>query len=779
MNNAQYGGNNRVDNGGESEVKAKDVTLSDYRKEYESTVGSGGIANGNRMENIPSSWWFWKSTQDGELNGNGIKNQEAQGGTSANPQVDKIGSTNNNNSNNNNNNVQEELNTGMQAAVSQPAESAAQVAVPLVSESVPAPVSVPVAAEQHSPQLQQMQDESNGRMNWVSWINPVPIVSAAFSYVYADNTGPTQQSRTILPNELSSVVNSNEITSDAGSSHIQEQDNSNNNGYLTWITPWSYWQKNKGESAADTTEELAERSMYSSVDSAEIANDAKKALTNNINGNNGSSYWGFHSKPNKTKKFFGELAVVGTGSENHPARMVNPPITFLENQERLLNDARNRDEVKPLIVPNMNENYRNITFKTKTRIILSKNKFLNEKLHFKKETHLYRLSPKEQLLSNKKMKKAVIIGLHGFYPIKMVKTLIGRQTGTASTFVNMATAALWDWCASNDCDIDLDTIALEFDGKISEGCENLIKLLNKNWIDVIKNCDFLYIVSNSQSCIVATHLLEKLVEQKIILSANQKVSMLNMDGIFQGPFNNLDSKLILKNYSPLENGTLNEVFNFQKNLSFESSKLISSLNRILQTDANVKISFIGSISDCFVPLYSSLFLNIDHPNIFRCCYVDANSNEEDTPKFLIELINILLFLKNVGYPDNHLVFELSESLAGTVTGKYPDDFYENKDIYVLGIKNCLETTDLIDEHTCENIDMNFDSKTLNKNPYYLPYFLKSFLNQLDTLGNDKNIRGKELKAKLLAVFAEWNPKSKKFKDLKYAIDVIYTEGSFI
>ena len=122
------------------------------------------------------------------------------------------------------------------------------------------------------------------------------------------------------------------------------------------------------------------------------------------------------------------------------------------------------------------------------------------------KTHLFRAHIPRQV------KKAVAIGVHGFFPMRIVRTVLGEPTGTSIRFAQSAAAAIKRWAEQNGVEIEVETVALEGEGKVADRVEMLWKLLEK-WMDHVKNADFIMIGAHSQGVVVGLQLLARMIEQ--------------------------------------------------------------------------------------------------------------------------------------------------------------------------------------------------------------------------------------------------------------------------
>lgn len=368
--------------------------------------------------------------------------------------------------------------------------------------------------------------------------------------------------------------------------------------------------------------------------------------------------------------------------------------------------------------------------------------------------HLYRRSPQA-------VRKVVVIGVHGFFPMKMLRSIIGEPTGTSMKFADEAAKAFEEWGKTNGVeDIVVEKIALEGEGKVFSRVDGLYKLL-MNWMDHIQEADCILFAAHSQGTPVAAHLLARLVAEGHM--ENKKLGLIGMAGISLGPFAGMDQNLMVRAYSSIESSSLKELFQFQDLSSVHSRKYIESLRTIIAH--NAKIVFVGSINDQLVPLYSSTCVHVSHPNILRAVYIDGST--EFSPVFLSGLVSLALRLRNLGGSDHNLVKELSGSLAGSLRGGGHSRIYHEPRVYELAIRHLLETTDpdptlpLVVDHTF----------TVPPKQYHNPYLLPWSLHGLCT---EASVRPKlrPLLTRLVRDFREWNPESKVLKEVKYRLSAV-------
>ena len=188
-----------------------------------------------------------------------------------------------------------------------------------------------------------------------------------------------------------------------------------------------------------------------------------------------------------------------------------------------------------------------------------------------------------------RIKKAVAIGIHGFFPAPILQKVLGQPTGTSIRFANAAAAAIKDWSAARGYEPEIEQIALEGEGFIAERVNSLWKLL-LNWIDHIKAADFILFACHSQGVPVTIMLVAKLIQFGCVSAT--RIGICAMAGVNMGPFIEYKTKY----FGP----TAAELFEFSNPKSLVSQMYLASLNEVLRY--GVRIVYIGSIDDQLVSL---------------------------------------------------------------------------------------------------------------------------------------------------------------------------------
>lgn len=402
----------------------------------------------------------------------------------------------------------------------------------------------------------------------------------------------------------------------------------------------------------------------------------------------------------------------------------------------------------------------------------------------KKENHLYK-QPLIEIRNNKrrKLNKIVIISIHGFLPTKFVRAIIGQNTGNSIRFATHASKAVLKWLSQDNpgfkiSDYDIETIALEGEGKINDRVEKLYKLLD-NWMDMLDKSDFIFFISHGQATPVAINLMAKLLHEHLHWHYWKKLGLLSMSGLQLGPFMGLDTKIVTRAFTSMENEIIRELFEFQKPYSKLSLQLNESMKILMKN--NVKVTFSASVTDQFIPLSSSLALQFAHPNIHRNIFhakseiqtvmdttTPSNVSDSSNAPFLTNLLIIICMMKNVGKDfDYNIIRELSDKFNLEGTPKGHCKLFDDEQVYMESIQYCLETTDLIHSQELSiNILKPLDSASFHS---LLPWNIRSLFQDLVQI---KHIGSVKLIEELLFRFKAWQPTPKQWKDIKYCLDVL-------
>lgn len=253
---------------------------------------------------------------------------------------------------------------------------------------------------------------------------------------------------------------------------------------------------------------------------------------------------------------------------------------------------------------------------------------LGRLIHYKKEpgnNHVHLVSNPPQI------KKAIAIGIHGYFPAPFIRTVIGQPTGTSVKFADMAAKAIRKWTADFGYNCEVEKIALEGEGRISERGELLWKLL-LNWIDDLRKADFILISCHSQGVPVAVMLVAKLISFGCVNAA--RIGICAMAGVNMGPFVDYRSRWI--------SGSAGELFDF----SNPNSQVSQDYSTALETALNfgVRIVYIGSIDDQLVSLevcYNSIIGRLFSSPLRQECMINYSFSLLHSPPSRIHTFSAL------------------------------------------------------------------------------------------------------------------------------------------
>ncbi|EEA28329.1 hypothetical protein TMatcc_003340 [Talaromyces marneffei ATCC 18224] len=347
-------------------------------------------------------------------------------------------------------------------------------------------------------------------------------------------------------------------------------------------------------------------------------------------------------------------------------------------------------------------------------------------------------------------KKALAIGVHGYFPAQYLRTVLGQPTGTSLKFSTMAAKAIHQWADSHGYHCDVEKIALEGEGRIAERVDLLWKLLLK-WIEEIRKAEFIMFACHSQGVPVTIMLVAKLIAFGCLDAA--RVGVCAMAGVNLGPFPDYKSRFI--------GGSAGELFDFAHPTTKVSRDYEDALKTAL--DFGVRISYVGSIDDQLVSLESSLFVPVSHPYIYRAVFVDGRVH---APSFLSHLVGFALKLRNLGIQDHGLIRELSAPLVGSlVGGEGHSRLHDEENIYYTAVQFALETSTITSPPPSLHIQRH--NLTLTPNPYILPFALRGLLEE-DYVRHELH----EESLELLRQFDEWKPATKVLRDVKFRLEGI-------
>lgn len=353
------------------------------------------------------------------------------------------------------------------------------------------------------------------------------------------------------------------------------------------------------------------------------------------------------------------------------------------------------------------------------------------------------------------VKSAVVIGVHGYFPAKITRKVLGEPTGTSQKFASEAAKVV----KLQHPRAHVTEIALDGEGLISDRIEELYKQLKRYKLP-LQQADLIFFAAHSQGTVVSLSLADHLLSDELFNPKLQRLCVLSMAGALLGPMPGMDQSLAMKAISRIEHASLVELFELQRSDSSPSTVLRDSLTKVL--DAGAKLVLVGSADDQLVPLYSALATNLQHPNVFRAVYLDGATASEVGHQVVEPLLELACRQFNAGASDHGVVRELSELLAGQLVSGGHSKLYSYDEVYKLALRIATYTTQ--PRHSVPEFTSHDIRDDISKNPFVLPWSVRALL-------SDAN-RSDQLRPFVQALvkdIQEWKPEKKQLKDLKYRL----------
>ncbi|OJT14551.1 hypothetical protein TRAPUB_8884 [Trametes pubescens] len=386
--------------------------------------------------------------------------------------------------------------------------------------------------------------------------------------------------------------------------------------------------------------------------------------------------------------------------------------------------------------------------------------------------------------------RVVVIGVAGWSPGAVTRTLAGGLPSSSSKFVDMTAQALERFAEENGFKFKKITrMPLEGDGTIRKKVLRVYKHLinNEEWMEDLHAADVIFVASHSQGAIISTHLVDRLIEDGHILTSRsvdvlaksvaslaaggaaavpatqaQKVCLLALCGIHLGPLRYLKTSSLLQPYIQyVENPAARELFEFQDTESKLSKNYVGALRNIM--DHGAKVVYVASLNDQVVPIYSGLFTAASHPRILRALYIDNDAYHSSD--FLSNLLILLIRILNAGLSDRGLLAHLSEATAGTLSGVGHSSAYEEPATYSLAVKYFFMTND--GTNADAELIINPFNAVEEQNDYEIPWLLR------DMIADNKiaHFFAREF-SQLRDAFDDWQPKTTILRDVKKKLQPI-------
>ncbi|EUC62992.1 hypothetical protein RSOL_468650 [Rhizoctonia solani AG-3 Rhs1AP] len=376
--------------------------------------------------------------------------------------------------------------------------------------------------------------------------------------------------------------------------------------------------------------------------------------------------------------------------------------------------------------------------------------------------------------------RAAVIGVHGWFPGPLVRSVFGEPTGTSVKFATMGVDALRQFAEKHDLELESITpMPLEGEGTIEHRVTKLYDDLLKHpqWLADLHRADVVLVATHSQGSIVSTHLIARLISDGHIRTRSNRdavnhateqtgvlppvtphrICCLAMCGIHMGPLYSLNSSSFAQPYLQwFESQAARELFEFQNTESEVSRNYVAALSTAL--DHGTKFVYIASLNDQVVPIYSGAFVAASHPLILRGLFLDGDAYSSSD--FLSNLLVLLLRVKNAGLDEHGLVTHLSEATAGSLSGIGHSTAYEDLGPYTLAVRYMFETSDLAPDNNSK-LSVDAFQAHASRNDYEIPWLLHSVLSD----ARISRIFSAEI-AELRDSFSEWKPTTAVLRDIQ-------------
>lgn len=114
-----------------------------------------------------------------------------------------------------------------------------------------------------------------------------------------------------------------------------------------------------------------------------------------------------------------------------------------------------------------------------------------------------------------------------------------------------------------------------------------------------------------------------------------------------------------------------------------------------------------------------MFTSFSHPNLLRSVFIDGQSFR--AVDFMSNLVCFAVRIRNAGLSDHGLMEELSEALAGALSGSGHSVLYDDPQPYLQSIRYFFES-DIPPELLASPAEPNYEPHNARKagNPYTLP-----------------------------------------------------------
>jgi hypothetical protein len=331
----------------------------------------------------------------------------------------------------------------------------------------------------------------------------------------------------------------------------------------------------------------------------------------------------------------------------------------------------------------------------------------------------------------------------------------GAPTGTSERFAQFMEDAVLKYYREKELPVTISKIILDQQGKIQDRVETYYQDI-QSYIPELIPADRIIFVAHSQGCPVTILLIKRLLDDEILHSKRQQISMLAMAGIHHGPLFSIKHNLVVKYF---EADAARELFELNDQTSEISLLYKDALTTII---SHIVLVCTGSWLDQVVPLHSALMTGYIHPNIQRLLFVEPQDSLPQV-EFLLKLVIFAIMVLNSGYHDKHMLALIGESIIGNlISGNAHSTIYDEPSVYFTAVELFMNLSPSKKELKSISIPDFVHTKARN---YYIPWVLNSLFRKHKREFN-------QVISDIQSAFDEWTPTIKPFKDLKYKLDPI-------
>jgi len=162
------------------------------------------------------------------------------------------------------------------------------------------------------------------------------------------------------------------------------------------------------------------------------------------------------------------------------------------------------------------------------------------------------------------IRKAVAIGIHGFFPLRILRSVLGEPTGTSVKFATLASEAIHRFSArtyGSPTAVEVVKIALEGEGTVAARIDMLWKSLvgKEEWMTHIREADLILVACHSQGSPVGAGIMARLVEEGCV-GEGKRLGLLCVAGIHLGPAIDVGQRVVIKAYNAIESEAARELY---------------------------------------------------------------------------------------------------------------------------------------------------------------------------------------------------------------------------